>query len=113
MSESRTQPSRPSPPIRYVEDPTRVPGLFGYLRNKNVDVQALSPSLRLRLWNRVHRMVLARQRKALLSASPELVVSEQIIENALVLRYLPDPPLDVLDFGGVESSARSRRSATG
>lgn len=90
--------------MRYLRDPRRPQVAFRYLRNKQLDLLPTVPRLGLRVWTRLHRMVTRRLRRALKGCGPQLVVSEQIIENPLVLRYLPEAAESILDFGGVEST---------
>jgi hypothetical protein len=99
--------------MRYLRDPRRPHVALRYLRNKQLDLLPTVPRLGLRVWTRLHRMATrylnaAHERcvqvAALVGCGPQLVVSEQIIENALVLRYLAESAESILDFGGVEST---------
>lgn len=74
-----------------------------YLRNKNIEIHPRTRNLPERIWSRVLRYVLAQQRRALLQGDPQVIISEQIVENAMVLRNIPAAARTVLDFGGVES----------
>jgi hypothetical protein len=57
--------------------------------------------------------VTARHRRALLAGDPQVVVSEQVVENAMVLRNIPPEASTVLDFGAVESMLPMTLAAPG
>jgi 2-polyprenyl-3-methyl-5-hydroxy-6-metoxy-1,4-benzoquinol methylase len=90
-------------PSKCLAQPGEPQSAVPYLRNKNIELHPRARSLAQRAWSRLLRFVLARHRRALLADDPQVVISEQIIENAMVLRNIPATARTVLDFGGVES----------
>jgi SAM-dependent methyltransferase len=97
--------------MRYLESQSQV--AFRHLRNKNLDFLPADETLLLRIWTRLQRIATRRQRRALMACRPQLVVSEQIIENPMLLRHLPADAESILDFGGVESALPLILSALG
>lgn len=73
-----------------------------HLRNKQIDVFPLRRGVRLGVLNRILRRV-TRARARTLRQGWQAVVSEQVVEVPLVLRYLRPEDARVLDFGGFES----------
>lgn len=51
--------------------------------------------------------------RALLAGDPQVVISEQVVENAMVLRNIPPEASTVLDFGAVESMLPMTLAALG
>jgi hypothetical protein len=84
-------------------EPRRPQNAVAYLRNKNIEIHPRTRRLPDRVWSRLLRYVAARQRRSLLAGDPQVVISEQVVENAMVLRSIPPEAVTVLDFGGVES----------
>jgi hypothetical protein len=74
-----------------------------YLRNKNLEIRPRRRTLSQRIWSRVLRYASAAEHRETLKSDAQIVVSEQIVENAMVLRNVPASARTVLDFGGVES----------
>jgi hypothetical protein len=74
-----------------------------YLRNKNIEIHPRRRRWPEWVWSRALRYIAARHRRALLAGDPRVVISEQIVENPMVLRNIPPEASTVLDFGGVES----------
>jgi SAM-dependent methyltransferase len=98
---------RPGPRQEYLpEDATssRVRDALHHTRNKNIVVEPRRLSLRDRLvralWWRSTRLRDAR----LAAGSLSVIVSEQVIENASVLRHVDPSVRKVLDFGAFEST---------
>lgn len=90
-------------PSRCLAEPGQPRTALAYLRNKNIELHARRRDWPQRLWSRLLRYVSAGHQRALLAADPHVVVSEQIVENAMVLANIPPGCRSVLDFGGVES----------
>jgi 2-polyprenyl-3-methyl-5-hydroxy-6-metoxy-1,4-benzoquinol methylase len=90
-------------PSRCLAEPRQPHAAVPYLRNKNIELHPRRRGWGQRLWSRLLRHVAARQQRALLADDPQVVISEQIVENAVVLANLPAAARKVLDFGGVES----------
>lgn len=90
-------------PSKCLAQPDLPQSAIPYLRNKNIEIHPRGLRFADRLWGRALRFVLARQRRALLAGDPQVVISEQIVENAMVLGNIPPQAHTVLDFGGVES----------
>jgi 2-polyprenyl-3-methyl-5-hydroxy-6-metoxy-1,4-benzoquinol methylase len=75
-----------------------------HTRNKIILADFAAPTFRERLIRRLwHRMSLARA-DALGRSRPAVIVSEQLIENALLLREADASVTKALDFGGFEST---------
>lgn len=74
-----------------------------YLRNKNLEMYPRRRTLSHRLWSRLFRYARAGHLRATLKHDVQVVISEQIVENAMVLTNIPSGTRTVLDFGGVES----------
>jgi hypothetical protein len=90
-------------PAKCLAKPDQPQSAIPYLRNKDIEVHPKERRWRQRVWSRLLSYVTERQTDALFEADPHVVLSEQIVENAAVLRNIPAPPLRILDFGGVES----------
>jgi hypothetical protein len=90
-------------PSPCLADPRHPHHAVPYLRNKNIEIHPRQRRWPDWLWSRLLRYVAARHRLALLAGDPQVVISEQIVENAMVLRNIPPEAPTVLDFGGVES----------
>jgi 2-polyprenyl-3-methyl-5-hydroxy-6-metoxy-1,4-benzoquinol methylase len=90
-------------PSRCLTEPRQPQAAVPYLRNKNIEIHPRERGWGQRLWGRVLRYVAARHQRALLGDDPQVVLSEQLVENAVVLANLPAGTRKVLDFGGVES----------
>jgi hypothetical protein len=93
-------------------DADRVHDALAHVRNKNLTVDVRRPSFGLRAVRRLQRWCAARERALLPASGPRLVVTEQVLENALILRHLGDAA-DVLDFGGFESTLPLSLNAMG
>src|SRR5918996_326336 len=90
-------------PSPCLADPRHPHHAVPYLRNKNIEIHPRQRRWPDWLWSRLLRYVAARHRLALLAGDPQVVISEQVVENAMVLRNIPPEAPTVLDFGGVES----------
>jgi len=90
-------------PSRCLVEPGKPRTALPYLRNKNIEVHPRQRGLRQRFWSRLLRFVAPRHQRALIEDDPQVVISEQIVENAMVLANVPPGTRTVLDFGGVES----------
>lgn len=90
-------------PSRCLAEPGQPQSAVPYLRNKNIEIHPRSRGWPQRIWSRLARYVGVRHQRALLGDDPQVVISEQIVENAMVLANIPAGTRSVLDFGGVES----------
>lgn len=108
--------SRPGARQEYLPEDaasSRVRDAVHHTRNKNIVVEPRRLSLRDRLvralWWRSSRL-----RDARLAAGPlSVIVSEQVIENASVLRHVDPSVRKVLDFGAFESTLPLALAALG
>jgi 2-polyprenyl-3-methyl-5-hydroxy-6-metoxy-1,4-benzoquinol methylase len=90
-------------PSRCLAEPGQPHTAVPYLRNKNIEIHPRQRGWPQRIWGRLLRYISARHQRSLLADDPQVVVSEQIVENAMVLANIPGEARSVLDFGGVES----------
>lgn len=84
-----------------------------HTRNKNIVVEAGKRSLRQRLADRLWRLSTRLRDSALVGGRPLVIISEQVIENAFVLRELDSSVRRVLDFGAFESTLPLALAALG
>jgi SAM-dependent methyltransferase len=101
--------------MSYTPDDVSAPvvaDVVAHTRNKNLTIDVLRPTVGLRLVRRLQRWCAARERRELAGSGPRVVVTEQPLENALVLQHLGDGR-DVLDFGGFESTLPVALAALG
>jgi 2-polyprenyl-3-methyl-5-hydroxy-6-metoxy-1,4-benzoquinol methylase len=75
-----------------------------HTRNKIILADFAAPSLRERIIRRLWNQLAVSRTIALSRGRPAVVVSEQLIENALLLREVGPEVRRVLDFGGFEST---------
>lgn len=75
-----------------------------HTRNKIILADFDSPTLRERVIRRLWTRVSSLRAAALSRSRPAVVVSEQLIENALLLREMDASVRKTLDFGGFEST---------
>jgi hypothetical protein len=90
----------------------RLSDALAHVRNKNLTVDVRQPSFALRGLRRLQRWCTERERTLLPQAGARFVVTEQVLENALMLRHLGEA-CDVLDFGGFESTLPLSLNAMG
>jgi 2-polyprenyl-3-methyl-5-hydroxy-6-metoxy-1,4-benzoquinol methylase len=90
-------------PSRCLAEPGQPQTALPYLRNKNIEIHPRRRGWLQRAWARLLRYAGGRHQRALLAADPQVVISEQTVENAMVLANIPAGARSVLDFGGVES----------
>jgi SAM-dependent methyltransferase len=90
-------------PSRCLAEPGQPHTAVPYLRNKNIEIHPRHRDWPQRLWSRLLRYASTGHQRSLLAGDPQVVVSEQIVENAMVLGSIPRQARNVLDFGGVES----------
>ena len=76
-------------PSRCLAEPRQLQAALPYLRNKNIEMHPRARGWGQRVWSRLLRYVSARHQRALLADEPQVVISEQIVENAMVLTHLP------------------------
>jgi hypothetical protein len=84
-----------------------------HARNKVMWVDFSRPGLGERVLRRVWHQLTQRRARALGRGRPSIVVSEQLIENALLLRLVDQSVRRVLDFGGFESTLPLTLAALG
>jgi SAM-dependent methyltransferase len=99
--------------MTYCDGDTDFDAVVGHLRNKNIGVYPTRWSPMLKLLHRLHGQVARLRWQALRKAGWQAVVSEQIVEGALVLRHIRPDERRVLDFGGYESVLPLTLSALG
>jgi SAM-dependent methyltransferase len=90
----------------------RLVDALAHVRNKNLTVDVSQPSFALRGVRRLQRWCMSRERTLLPQTGTRVVVTEQVLENALVLRHLGEAR-DILDFGGFESTLPLSLNAMG
>ena len=84
-----------------------------HTRNKNILVEPGRRPLLQRVADRLWRRATRFRESTLVGSSPAVVVSEQVIENAFVLRELDSSVRKVLDFGAFESTLPLALAALG
>ena len=86
-----------------------------HLRNKNLAVFQNHPGLYWKILRRLNLLIAELQTRALIQnrTKTQVVVSEQIVENPLILRNLRDHDRTILDFGGFESLLPLQLSSLG
>lgn len=84
-----------------------------HLRNKHIGVYPTRWTAALKLLDRLDREITKLRHRALRKAGWQAVVSEQIVEGALILRHIRPDERRVLDFGGYESLLPLTLSALG
>jgi 2-polyprenyl-3-methyl-5-hydroxy-6-metoxy-1,4-benzoquinol methylase len=93
--------------------PAHAADVLLHTRNKNIVVEAGKRTLRQRIAHRLWSNA-ARFRDAVLAQGPpSVIISEQVIENAFVLRELDSSVRKVLDFGAFESTLPLALAALG
>jgi hypothetical protein len=90
-------------PSHCLAEPAQPQTALPYLRNKNIEIHPRRRNWSQRIWSRVQRYASICHQRALLAADPQVVISEQVVENAMVLSNIPSGTQTILDFGGVES----------
>jgi SAM-dependent methyltransferase len=89
--------------MTYSDGGTSFDAVVRHLRNKNLGVYPVRWSPMLKALHRLHGEVTKLRLRALRKAGWQAVVSEQIVESALILRHARSEERRVLDFGGYES----------
>jgi SAM-dependent methyltransferase len=102
-----------APPVTYCDGGTDFDDVIRHLRNKNIAVYPRRWSAMLKMLHRLHGEVTKLRLRALRRAGWQAVVSEQIVESGLILRYVRPEERRVLDFGGYESVLPLTLSALG
>jgi SAM-dependent methyltransferase len=93
--------------------PSQISDALLHTRNKNIVVDAGRRSFRQRLADRLWWMSTRLRDIALVGGRPSVIISEQVIENAFVLRELDSSVRTVLDFGAFESTLPLALAALG
>jgi SAM-dependent methyltransferase len=99
--------------MKYCDADADLTDVVRHLRNKNMGIYPVQRSPMFKLVDRLVRRVTRLRDRALLKTGWEAVVSEQIVESALILRHLRPTDRQVLDFGGYESLLPLTISALG
>ncbi|HWN19659.1 MAG TPA: DUF268 domain-containing protein [Gemmatimonadales bacterium] len=99
--------------MTYCDTDTDFDAVSRHLRNKNLGVYPRRWTSMLKVAQRLYGRVARFRSRALRNAGWQAVVSEQIVENALILRHLKPSDIRVLDFGGYESLLPLTLSALG
>ncbi len=84
--------------------PARIADALLHVRNKNIFVEATRRTLRQRLADRLWWMSTRLRDRTIAAGRPSVIISEQVIENAFLLRALDRSVRKVLDFGAFEST---------
>ena len=84
-----------------------------HARNKVMWVDFSRPTIGDRVLRRLWHRITQQRTRALGRRRPSIVVSEQLIENALLLRLVDQSVRRVLDFGGFESTMPLALAALG
>ena len=84
--------------------PARAADVLLHTRNKNIVVEAGKRTLRQRIAHRLWWNATRFRDAALAEGPPAVIISEQVIENAFLLRELDSSVRKVLDFGAFEST---------
>jgi SAM-dependent methyltransferase len=84
-----------------------------HIRNKNIVVEAGRRTFRQRLADRFWLLSTRARETSLLAGGLSVIVSEQVIENAFLLRELDSSVRTVLDFGAFESTLPLALAALG
>jgi hypothetical protein len=85
---------------------------IAHTRNKSIAIDAVAATVGLRLVRRLQRWCARRERGELARSGARVVVTEQGLENALVVSHLGEAA-DILDFGGFESTLPLTLAALG
>ena len=92
---------------------TQTADALRHTRNKNIVVEAGRRTFRQRLADRFWLLSTRARETSLLAGGPSVIVSEQVIENAFLLRELDSSVRTVLDFGAFESTMPLALAALG
>lgn len=87
----------------YCDAGTDFDDVVRHLRNKSIGIYPVRWSPMLKVVHRLFGEVAKLRYRALRKAGWQAVVSEQIVEGALILRHIRTDERRVLDFGGYES----------
>jgi SAM-dependent methyltransferase len=101
---------------KYLSDhaaPDEAQAALMHTRNKVIRADFAAPTLADRVIRRFWYHSSALRNSALARSRPEVVISEQIIENALLLREVDATVHKALDFGGFESTMPLALAALG
>src|SRR5256885_1304294 len=99
--------------MNYCDGETGFDDVVRHLRNKNFGVYPTRWTPVLRMLNRLHTGITRLRWRAMRQSGWQVVVSEQIVEGALMLRHIRADERKVLDFGGYESVLPLTLSALG
>lgn len=99
--------------MNYSGPDTSFTDVVQHLRNKNFAVFPSSRGFFVRLTDRLQSQLARLHWTAVRSAGWQVVVSEQVVEGAMVLRHIRETEHRVLDFGGYESVLPLQLSALG
>lgn len=96
--------------MEYLKKEASIENVRKHLRNKNLGLMYPGCGLLKSVKNRLDKLYNAYLERR---CPPRLVVSEQVVENTLLLRNLRDTDVSILDFGGVESNMPLQLTAMG
>ncbi len=101
--------------MKYRHSNSNLRDIQRHVRNKNLAVLQSSPGLYSKILRHLSLSIGELQIKAILRNQnrAQVVISEQIVENPLILRNLRDEDKTVLDFGGFESLLPLQLSSIG
>lgn len=99
--------------MNYLPSQPRLAEALLHLRNKNLAVFPRERQLFDKLYDRASALLATLRARSLAKRGFKLVVSEQIVENPMVFRYLRPEGRRVLDFGAFESVLPLQLSAIG
>jgi len=99
--------------MKYLASQPRLAEALLHLRNKNLAVFPQERRLADKLYDRLSALLARWRAGSLAKRGFKLVVSEQIVENPMVFRYLRPEGRRLLDFGAFESVLPLQLSAIG
>lgn len=99
--------------MKYYCDSSDLKDIFFYLRNKNFSIFPQRESVFSKILNYLLENISRVKISSLLKNRYKVVLSEQIVENPLILRHLREKDKTILDFGGFESLLALQLSAIG
>lgn len=99
--------------MNYCDAHTDLDDVVRHLRNKNAGVYPVRRSRILNVVERLSRELTKLRLRALRKAGWQAVVSERIVEDALILRHIRQEDRRILDFGAYESLLPLTLSALG
>src|SRR5688500_12007446 len=99
--------------MKYQAHPDGVEDTLRHLRNKNLLVLPRKRAFLDKIRSRLANLIASYVQRVLTKGGAQVIVSEQVVENSLVLTNLRAEDKTVLDFGGFESLLPLHLSAIG